>query len=78
MFVSALVPGILPVVAKMLSTVVGWQTGMAAWVSSLPGSSIENITLNRWQLLLIYVAIVALGFALLKWLSISRARKAGV
>ena len=66
MFVAALVPGGLPVVAKLLSTVVGWQTGMAAWVSSLPGSSIENITLNRWQLLLIYVAIVALAVAFLQ------------
>ena len=70
MFVAALVPGLLPIVAKLLSTVVGWQTGMAAWVSSLPGSSIENITLNRWQLLLIYVAIAAFGVAFLRMLKL--------
>lgn len=70
MFVAALVPGLLPIVAKLLSTVVGWQTGVATWVSSLPGSSIENIALNRWQLLLIYVAIAALGVAFLRMLKL--------
>ena len=79
MFVSALVPGILPVVAKMLSTVVGWQTSMAAWVSSLPGSSVENIMLSRWQLLFIYVAIGALAVVFFAFpASNSRKRKAGV
>lgn len=70
MFGAALVPGLLPIVAKLLSTVVGWQTGVATWVSSLPGSSIENIALNRWQLLLIYVAIAALGVAFFRMLKL--------
>ena len=72
MFVAALVPAMLPLVARCLSAVVGWQTGMAAWVSSLPGSSIEHISVNRWQLLLIYVTIAALTVAFLRLRTIKK------
>lgn len=59
MFVSALVPPLLPWVAKALAVVVGWQNGLAKGVASLPGSSIEGISLSRLQLLMIYVIIIA-------------------
>ena len=59
MFVSALVPPLLPYVAKVLAVVVGWQNGLAKGVASLPGSSIEGISLSRLQLLMVYVIIIA-------------------
>ena len=59
MFVSALVPPLLPWMAKALAVVVGWQNGLAKGVASLPGSSIEGISLSRLQLLMVYVIIIA-------------------
>lgn len=66
MLVASLVPALLPWVAKLLALVVGWQTALVRWVASLPGSSIENITMSRIQLLLVYVLIAALTVALYK------------
>ena len=61
MFVSALVPPLLPWMAKVLAVVVGWQNGLAKGVASLPGSSIEGISLSRLQLLMVYVIIIAVA-----------------
>lgn len=48
------------VVAAVLRFVVKLQNNLVSWVSSLPGSSIEGIHINRTQLFLIYVLIIAL------------------
>ena len=61
MFVSTLLPPLLPWVARLLALVVGGQTQMARWVASLPGSHIDGISINRLQLMLVYVAIAALA-----------------
>ncbi|MBO4822698.1 MAG: ComEC/Rec2 family competence protein [Prevotella sp.] len=62
MLVAALVPSLLPWVAKALAFVVTLQTAMARWVSGLPGASVEGIDINRLQLFLVYVVITALGY----------------
>ena len=61
MLVSALVPPLLPWVAKLLAMVVGWQTEAVKWVSGLPGSHIDGIDLNRIQLWMIYVFLAAVA-----------------
>ncbi len=66
MFVSALVPPLLPWIAKVLAVVVGWQNGLAKGVASLPGSSIEGISLSRLQLLMVYVIIIAVAIIVYK------------
>ena len=50
----------MAVVAAVLRFVVKLQNTLVTWVSSLPGSSIEDIHINRLQLLLIYILIIAL------------------
>ena len=59
MMMASLWPSLLSWMAKVLSIVVGLQTAMVRWVSSLPEASIEGITINRVQLLLVYVIIMA-------------------
>lgn len=59
MMMASLWPSLLSWMAKVLSVVVGLQTTMVRWVSSLPEASIEGITINRVQLLLVYVIIMA-------------------
>jgi competence protein ComEC len=59
MMMASLWPSLLSLMAKVLSIVVGLQTAMVRWVSSLPEASIEGITINRVQLLLVYVIIMA-------------------
>ncbi len=69
LFVAMLVPPLLPWVAKLLAVVVGWQNTLATWVAALPGSSIEHIDINRIQLLMVYVIIVAsavIGYKVLR------------
>ncbi|MBP5387817.1 MAG: ComEC/Rec2 family competence protein [Prevotella sp.] len=61
MLMAALVPPVLPWVAKLLAIVVGWQTTMVKWVSDLPESHIEGIDINRIQLWMIYVFIAAVA-----------------
>ena len=61
LFASAVVPPLMPWVAKALAMVVGWQNTLATWVASMPGSSVEHIQINRIQLLLVYVVIAALA-----------------
>ena len=61
LFASAVVPPLMPWVAKALAMVVGWQNTLATWVASLPGSSVEHIHIGRIQLLLVYVVIAALA-----------------
>lgn len=34
--------------------IVGWLDSVLGWISSLPGASVENITINKWQLTLLY------------------------
>ena len=63
LFMTTLLPPLLPWVARLLAAVVGCQTTMARWVASLPGSHIEGISINRLQLVLLYVAIAALAVA---------------
>ena len=70
MLVASLVPLLLPWVAKALAAVVGCQTQMVRWVSSLPGSSIEHITINRLQVLMIYVFLTALSVVVYKVLKL--------
>ena len=70
MFLSTLVPSCLPFVAKALAMVVGWQNTMAGWVASLPGSSIEGIDLNRWQLLMVYVIMASMAVIAYKMLKV--------
>ncbi len=60
LFVSALCPPVAPFVAKALACVVSCQTQAARWVASLPGASIEGITLSPLQLAMVYVLIGAL------------------
>ena len=66
MLVASLLPPLLPWVARMLSAVVGIQTQMVRWVSALPGASIEPITINRMQVLMVYVIIAALSVMVYK------------
>ena len=66
MFVSVLIPPVLPYVAKGLAVVVGWQNALTKWVASLPGASIEGISLNRLQVLMVYVVIAALAVIVYK------------
>ncbi len=61
LFASAVVPPLMPWVAKALAMVVGWQNTLATWVASMPGSSVEHIHITRIQLLLVYVVIAALA-----------------
>lgn len=62
MLMAALVPPLLPWVAKALAMVVTTQTAMVRWVSRLPGASVEGIDINRLQLFLIYIVITALAY----------------
>ncbi|MBR5085132.1 MAG: ComEC/Rec2 family competence protein [Prevotella sp.] len=50
----------MAVVSAVLRFVVKMQNTLVSWVSSLPGSSIEGIHINRLQLLFIYILIVSL------------------
>ena len=61
MLMAALLPPVLPWVARLLAKVVGWQTTMVKWVSDLPGSHIEGIDISRIQLWMIYVFIAAVA-----------------
>ena len=62
MLVTALLPSLLPWVAKALAFVVTMQTAMVRWVSGLPGASVEGIDINRLQLFLVYIVITALAY----------------
>ena len=68
MLVAALVPPLLPWVAKVLAFVVTTQTAMVRWVSRLPGASVEGIDINRLQLLLVYIVITALAYVAWRFL----------
>lgn len=68
MLVAALVPPLLPWVAKALAFVVTTQTAMVRWVSSLPGASVEGIDINRLQLFLVYIVITALAYVAWRFL----------
>jgi competence protein ComEC len=70
MFIAALIPPLLPLFARLLAWVVGAQTWLVRWVASLPGSSIEGITINRLQLLMVYVFIASLTVIIYKLLRI--------
>lgn len=60
LIVASLWAPAMAVVAAVLRFVVKLQNTLVSWVSSLPGSSIEGIHINRLQLLFIYVLIIAL------------------
>ena len=60
LIVASLWAPAMAVVAAVLRFVVKLQNTMVSWVSSLPGSSIEGIHINRLQLLFIYIFIIAL------------------
>ena len=68
MLVAALVPSLLPWVAKVLAFVVTVQTAMVRWVSGLPGATVEGIDINRLQLFLVYVVIAALAYVAWRFL----------
>ena len=70
MLAASLLPSLLPWVAKALAAVVGCQTQMVRWVSSLPGASIEQITINRLQVLMIYVFLAAASVVVYKVLKL--------
>ena len=70
MLAASLLPSLLPWVAKALAAVVGCQTQMVRWVSSLPGASIEPITINRLQVLMIYVFLAAASVVVYKVLKL--------
>ena len=61
MLMAALVPSILPIVAKLLAKVVNCQTTAVKYVSELPGSHIEGMDISRMQLWLIYIFIAAVA-----------------
>ncbi len=61
MLVASLWPAVMPWMAKALAAIVGLQTTLVKWVSHLPGASIEGISMNRLQLLLVYVIIASLS-----------------
>lgn len=68
LFASAVIPPLLPWVARALAQIVGWQNALAKWVASLPGSSIEHISINRLQLLMVYIIIAAASIIAYKML----------
>ena len=70
MLISSLIPGLLPFMARCLALVVGCQNMFARWVASLPGSSIEGISINRWQLLMVYVVIAAVSVVIYKMMKV--------
>ena len=70
MLISSLIPGLLPFMARCLALVVGCQNMFARWVASLPGSSIEGININRWQLLMVYVVIAAVSVVVYKMMKV--------
>lgn len=55
---SAELPVIQNIAVRLLQTVVGFVDEGLGWIASVPGASIDNIAINRWQLLLVYVVIV--------------------
>ena len=74
-------PTVASWIAKAVAVVASWLNAAVQWISSLPGSHIEDISLTRLQVLLIYVFIVAmLVFAarLTRHRFNSSARNAGV
>lgn len=60
LIVASLWAPAMAVVAAVLRFVVNLQNTLVTWVSSLPGSSIEGIHINRLQLLFVYIFIIAL------------------
>ena len=60
LIVASLWAPAMAVVATVLRFVVNLQNTLVTWVSSLPGSSIEGIHINRLQLLFVYIFIIAL------------------
>ena len=55
---SAELPVIQNIAVRLLQTVVGFIEEGLGWIASAPGASIDNIAINRWQLLFVYVVIV--------------------
>ncbi len=62
LFMASIWPSAMTVVAALLKFLVQLQNTLVQWVAGLPGASIEGIHINRLQLLLIYIFIIALLF----------------
>ena len=70
MFLVWFLPVVVGWVAKALAIVVGIQTMAVRWVASLPASSIDGIVLNRLQLFMVYVFIIAVAVMIYRLLRV--------
>lgn len=74
MFMAVLIPSVLPYIAKLLAFTVGCQTRAVKCVSELPWAHIENIAINRVQVLMVYVFIAAVAVVFYFFIPSSRRR----
>lgn len=64
LFLSSPIPVLCSAMAKALGFIAWLLNTSLSWIASLPGASIENIHVSKWQVVLTYIIIMCIYVAL--------------